>query len=125
MTEHTIDFPSVLPSPLVSDYSIAPNRAFVVTEMDAGNRRLRRRYTDVPEKYSLSWQFNQTQFAAFQAWYQYRLDSGALFALTPLRIGDDIIDTVIRFLNNYNASLVSSNRWEVTADVERVFGELI
>lgn len=126
MTDHlTIDFPSVLPEALVEDFSIEPNRAFIVTQMDAGNRRLRRRYTDVPEKYRLIWNFSQTEFSAFQAWYQYDLRSGELFALTPIRIGDDLVSTTIRFLSNYSAALVSSDRWNVSANVEKVFGELI
>ena len=68
-------WPTTLPSPKLSGYKLTPLDQVIRTDMEGGNTRTRRRTTARVDKFAVAFDFNETQMAAFRAWYE--LDTGA------------------------------------------------
>jgi len=116
------DWPSTLPLPLASGYSLSPVDPVVRTEMEAGASRARRTTRARNDKVSLSWAMTRVQFEEFRAWYDDDTDGaagGAAWFPISLDIGTGgAILVSAKFAKIYDASMVDPDLWKVTGNVE-------
>jgi hypothetical protein len=80
-------WPPQLPKPQLAGYSLAPQAAFVRSDMDAGPARQRRRFTQAPTDIAVELVMDQQQLAIFEAWYEHRIDSGSAWFDAPMLNG--------------------------------------
>ncbi len=114
----SITFPSLLPYPLASSYTIKPDEAIVRTDMEAGPARQRRRYTQTPSKITVKWIMNKEQFALFEAWYKYQAKEGAEQFYITLLGGLGLTEQEARFTTQFEATLTNGYLWEITSELE-------
>lgn len=112
-------WPTLLPYPLMSGYSLEPVSTVARTDMDAGPARQRSRYTAAPTMASVSVLLTRQQFAIFEAWYLHEINNGAAWFVGPIRNGRGISTQDCRFAEAWKSSPVSGNleqvtmRWEI------------
>ena len=111
-------WPPQLPKPQLSGYGIAPQAAFVRSDMDAGPARQRRRFTQAPTDIAVELVMDQQQLAIFEAWYEHRIDSGSAWFDAPMLNGQGVTTAQCRFVEPWSAKPlgggmhVVSARWE-------------
>lgn len=72
-------WPVSLPvAPLLDGFSYQPANTLVVSEMDAGLPKVRRRFTAGPDMASASWLLTAAQFETFRSFFTTDLAGGAL-----------------------------------------------
>ena len=111
-------WPSTLPAPLLSGFTLAPMDAVVRTDMDAGISRMRRRYRNPPVVYSVAWTMNSSEYRAFAGWYESVVAFGSQSFTMTLPGGSS--DTVTaRFAEVYSARYLSADGvWSISAKLE-------
>ncbi|MEN9923916.1 MAG: hypothetical protein RL268_42 [Pseudomonadota bacterium] len=114
----TAVWPSFLPAPEVDGYSIQPQAAFVRTDMDQGPARQRRRFTTAPTLYPVKWILTEEQMELLEAWYDGAVDAGAAWFLVTLRNGRGLQQVEARFIQPWQAGLLSGWHYEVSATLE-------
>lgn len=111
-------YPSTLPLPIRSGYSVTPEQAFIRTDFESGFARQRQRYTDVPERMNLTWRFKAAEMETFRNFFRGDINHGTDFFTIELNIGDGIKTVDARFTAPYEASLLPGNAWEVQGQME-------
>lgn len=115
-----MDWPATLPVPLVSGYSFGPVDATVRTDMDAGPARVRRRFTDTPDMLKAAWRFTEAQMAAFRAFWEDDIASGAAWFNLSLRDGRaaGMATRACRFNGPFHAQYEGAGIWTVQGELE-------
>ena len=114
-------FPSTLPQPLASGYSIKPESQMVETDMEIGTPRARRISTATHDKITLSWVFDDAQMAAFRTWFESA--SGAAggaswFTILLPRGTGGLVSCDARFVGGqYQPTSLGALRWQVSAEL--------
>ena len=114
-------WPSTLPHPLRSGYTLEPQDATVRTDMDVGPARVRRRTRSAPDTITLSWLFDAAQMAAFRAFWDDEWNAGAAWVVIPLRDGTStaLVSRECRPRQaSFKAAVVSSSHWQVDMTIE-------
>lgn len=114
-------WPSTLPPPLASGYSLKPVDATVRTDMEAGAARVRRRTNARNDRLSVSWVMTDAQLAIFRAWFDNAAEAagGAAWFSTSLAIGTTgIVALEARFAGPWQAALLGGLNWSVSAELE-------
>ena len=96
-------WPPQLPIPQLAGYGLAPQPAFVRSDMDAGPARQRRRFTQAPTEITLQFHVTREQMAIFEAWYEHRIDSGAAWFDAPMDNGQGITTIEARFVEPWQS----------------------
>jgi len=110
-------WPYILPLPDVGGYSYEPQNATIRTEMEIG-AKVRRRFTKHPTFISVSWRFNYSQQAFFEAWFFHELHDGSIWFQINLPTGDGLKLYNARFIGNYKVTTYSNTYWLVSARLE-------
>lgn len=111
-------WPTALPAPLSSGYSIERLDSSVNMEMDSGHTRRRAIYTYAPSKVSLSWRFNQSQFDAFDSFWENDLAGGAKpFAIQLHGFGSGLNWVHGEFMDMYQATVIEPGQFQVSAAI--------
>jgi hypothetical protein len=111
-------FPSTLPDPLLSGYSVAPTQGFVRSEVETGPARQRKRYSATPAKVTLKWIFTAAQMVTFRNFFNSDINKGASWFDIYLNVGDGYAPMQARFSTQYSAALLGANNWEVSGSLE-------
>lgn len=111
-------YPSTLPRPLSSGYSINPSSAVLRTEMEVGAARQRRITSQPPSRISLVWNFTQEEFAIFEAWWHYTVQQGQAWFDMSLANGLGYATQSCRFTGPYKADHLKGFNFRVDAEVE-------
>lgn len=75
----TITWPSSLPQNNVnSNFSTSPNNGILRTEMSTGYSKVRRRFTKVYRRYTVSYEIDREQYYTFMTFFEYDLGWGVL-----------------------------------------------
>jgi len=117
-------WPATLPAPLTQGYQLAPVDQTARTEMEAGAPRARRRTTVRNDVLSVSWQFTDSQMAAFRTWFEDGTSGAAggagWFTMNVLIGTGGTVSMTARFVGPYKASYTEANggAWKVSAQVE-------
>jgi hypothetical protein len=114
----TVSFPSVLPAPGVSGYSLAPQENVIRTDMESGPARQRRRFTREATTINLTFLFNRTQMGVFEYWFNNDAQHGAAWFNISLANGAGITTVQARFVGPYKATARPGLFFDVTAEVE-------
>ena len=116
-----IDYPnSLLPSPIISAYTVAEGNRMLITDLDSGYRVKRKRFTKVPATFGLALLLNQAQASYFQAWFAETLDYGLNWFNMNLAVGDSLTSShEVRVLSDPQYSL-NGTLWNVIFTVEAV-----
>ena len=72
-----------LPRPLRAGYQEAPLDGRILSRTEAGYTRLRRRFTMMPRRLSLTFMMSRNERARFERFYEEELAAGALQFLMP------------------------------------------
>jgi len=113
-----IIWPQLLPSDFLADgLSIQPQSNVIRTQMDAGPKKARRRYTARTVNFTGKQRFDNAEFAVFEHFFHTTLADGALrfYFIDPL-YG---IYAEFRFTEDYTAAEIGGF-WEVTLPLERL-----
>ncbi len=110
-------WPTNLPDPLTSGYSIQPQQAFIRTDMDQGPARQRRRFTTTPTVYLVKWIMSEQQFGIFESWFRDEADDGAAWFTINLRGGTGIQAVEARFMQPWTSTRVAP-MYEVDGQLE-------
>ena len=113
-----IKYPPILPTPTIQGYRIKQQDNTVRTRMEAGVARQRRRFLTVPTDMRLRWVMQSSLFALFEGFYKTKAKEGAEWIIFPIYNGAGYLDSEVRFKEPYQATLLSDNTWQVTADME-------
>ena len=114
-------WPSTLPAPRVSGYSLESGDATVRTDMESGPARVRRRYTAAPDTLQLRWLFSDTQMDTFRDTWDGDWAHGSAWINLPVRDGrtGGVVNHEARpNPAKFTAELVSANVWTVSMTVE-------
>lgn len=114
-------WPSTLPRPLASGYTIKPVDATLRTDMDAGAARSRRRTNARNDKVSVGWGMTDAQLAIFRTWFDNAAEAagGAAWFTTSLAIGTTgIVSVEARFVGPFQVAHLDGLNWSVTAELE-------
>lgn len=111
-------WPTDLPKPLLSDYAVDPEQAFIRTQMESGPARQRKRFTQVPHRVNVSWRFTHAQMATFRTFFGTTINLGTDWFTCNLDAGSGLADYDTRFTIAPKYAAVSGMNWEVTAVLE-------
>ena len=114
-----MDMPAILSRQIVKDsYSWTPQTAFVRTEMEVGPARQRRRASTMPTTFSCKMILTRYQVAILEAWYKYKIESGAAWFTMPVLTETGMIDTSVRFSEPYQVAMQGYDLYEITCNLE-------
>lgn len=113
-------FPSFLPLPTKSDYSLKRKSGVKKTEMESGIPRLRQISRNAPTEINVVWRFSESEFAIFEGWYLFEAREGASWFDMPLKGGLGLSTHKARFIGDgYSYKIdVNSNKWVVSATLQ-------
>lgn len=113
---------STLPRP-ASSMSGTTGAGSIVTEMDTGRKRIRRRTGNESQELTLTWLFTDLQFRLFRIFFRDTLQSGSQWFTIDLADGsgaENLTPTRVRFIDGqYRHSYVPHMQYQVSAQVER------
>lgn len=105
-----------LPDPS-EQYSTEVSPSVVRTEMDSGFQRQRKRFSQDMTSIGVVFSFTPTQYALFQAWWKFKISSGADWFLMSVNIGGATGTQQVRFSSPYSGTY-GGGRWKVKAVLE-------
>lgn len=115
-------WPSTLPVPQPSGYSVKPVDQTVRTDMETGSPRVRRRTTSSNDKISMSWDMSDDQLGIFRDWFDDAttgIAGGSVwFYINLLVNGGGFTNVEARFVGPYTLSYVPYMRWVVSGELE-------
>ena len=112
-------WPATLPLPTIQGYDIRPGEAILRTEMESGPARQRKRFTQVPSRFTARWLMRRTQFAVFESWYSLQAQDGGTWFDINLLNGIGLSTSEARFTRQFDARLTGGGMlWEVTTELE-------
>lgn len=111
-------FPSTLPQPSISGYSVAPNQAFIRTEMDSGPARQRQRFSSTPHLVTLNWTFTEAQMSTFKTFFDSTINYGTDWFTITLDCGGGATSYTARFSAAWKGALISPTVWGISATLE-------
>lgn len=115
---HTdINYPSELPWPTKDGYGAQTVSPFVSNEMQNGRPMLRRKFTNVPTIYEVTWVFtSDAEAALFEAWFRDAIYDGTAWFNMPLKTPIGERHYVCQFRSMYKGpDLIGLCSWRVTA----------
>lgn len=86
-------WPASLPSSLRANYTIDERDGRLITDMDQGPPRFRKRFENTPTQYQLTFIFNGSQLGIFRAFYRTTLNGGLDSVDMPI-LDEDGVNTV-------------------------------
>jgi len=115
-------WPTTLPNPKVSGYTLKPVDQTVRTDMEGGASRTRRRTKARNDKVSASWNMSDAQLSIFRTWFDddtAGAAGGAAWFTCSLLVGATGLSSITaKFIGPYTAPLQDGFRWVVAADLE-------
>lgn len=114
-----IDFPTKLPIPLQSGYSLQTVSPLQRTDLDSGRARQRRRFTSVPTMVSVLWRMKDGEAQVFEGFFRWTIKDGSKWFNCPLRtpVGYKLYEC--RFTDIYEGpTLENYFYWNYTAELE-------
>lgn len=114
-------FPSNLPLPAAEGYALSPVDPAIRTNMEVGAARVRRHTSARNDRIAVIWLLNDAQMATFRGWFDNASQAagGAAWFSIRLAIGGSGIQTYeARFVGVWQARLLPSLRWSVSATLE-------
>ena len=114
-------WPTTLPAPLYSGYGLDPLDQTIRTDMEAGNKRTRRRTSARNDMLALNWRFTDAEMNIFRTWFDdaTEADGGSAWFNTRLMIGTGgSVNVEARFASALKATLQPGPIWDVQAQVE-------
>lgn len=110
-------WPQILPEPVVEPYGFEVSPSVARSEMDSGFIRQRKRFTQQLRAFNVTFSFTDNQLAIFQAWWKYKIASGADWFLMSIDIGGAKAERQIRFASPFT-STTKGGRWTVKSTME-------
>lgn len=114
-------YPSTLPKPITRGFQLQAGDMTIRTDMEVGAARVRRRTAARNDRLTVSLLFNDTQMAAFRAWFEdpAEADGGASWFTVTIPTGDGGGTAVeARFVGPYQATAGGALVWQVSAQWE-------
>lgn len=114
-----VEYPVGLPKPLI-DYGLNIANGIVRTQMDAGNARQRRRFSQTYQQATVEWVLDDSQFQLFEGFF-YHLANGAndWFLMNCTITGGDTKLHTCRIVDGkLSAKRQSGRHWRVSANVD-------
>jgi hypothetical protein len=117
-----------IPCPSVDQFSYTVDAGLIRTPMDTGHYRQRRRYSNRPTFYDLSWRVTTPQLHAVESFVQ---EKGYDWFLLPMVTGQqplfEALDYPLRFISDLSVSIESTFKvderdeaiWNVTIQAEQ------
>ena len=99
-------------------YEIQPTNPVIRTEVEGGPSRQRRRFTQAPTTYSITWIFTQSEFAEFETWHKNELYDGVGWFNVALANGQGVTMQEARFIEMWVATPRGAYQYSVTSKVE-------
>lgn len=97
-------WPADLPVWVTDGYGYTPVDPCARTQMDAGNRRVRRRFITTPTDLTLKAIFTRAQMASFETWWQNSALAGSAWVMLPISNGQGLNNVQCRFSGTYQAA---------------------
>lgn len=111
-------WPTSLPRPLLSGYSVEPTQAFIRTDMEAGPARQRKRFTAVPNEVVASWKFKPAEMETFLDFYAVDINQGTDYFTCELDIGNGFQTYNVRFTAAPKRQALPGMNWNVSGRLE-------
>ena len=112
-------WPASLPNPSSSGYSISPGEGREITRMTQGPRRIRKRFTNVPDEIRLNLELNGAQKDTWDTFWETTLDQGMNTVNMPILSGSVVANTVVNILSRKYVSAGHTN-FKIQLTVETV-----
>ncbi len=104
-------------APLRKSLNPRPPEVLEESDMEAG-RRLRRKFSDAPWLYPITWPWSSDEFQLFRAWHRHTLHDGARWFAMPLWNGESYDEARCRFGRAGYDPKPSGVEWHVSAVLE-------
>lgn len=115
-------WPTTLPSPQLSGYSLTPLDKTVRTNMEVGAARARQRTFTRNDNLGVSWQMTDAQYTAFRAWFDdgtTGIAGGSAWFTVTLAIGTTGMQSVTaRFIGAVSAVPFGYLSWTLSGKLE-------
>lgn len=111
-------FPVSLPAPNVNGYSVKRSASSVRTDMAAGVPRMRRISTVNFATVSCKFSFKPTEYALFDAFYNYLLQDGTLWFKLNLATPAGLKLCTVRFVQHFDEVVLAGLHREVSCQIE-------
>lgn len=113
-------WPNTLPKPALNGYGLEPQESMLATQMEAGPKRYRKRYTAVPEDIKGNLIFSAAQMAIFKTFYKTTINQGAdWFVFDGLNLGAGIVNgSEVHFKKPYTSLMIERGYWTVNFELE-------
>lgn len=112
-------WPSTLPLPLRSGFSIARQSGIDRTDMETGPARQRRRTRSKLHEVPIAWLLTEAQMVAFQAFFDDDINAGADWFTATWRLWDGPAARELRFISGeFSAEPAGRGYWRVTAKLD-------
>ncbi|MBC44156.1 MAG: hypothetical protein CML19_18215 [Pusillimonas sp.] len=113
------NYPSLLPAPRQSGYSIQPGEAVARTDMERGSARQRRTTLSATDEIKVQFLFSRYELSLFEGWYKHKADEGAAYFAIPLLTGMGMVTMQARFKRlEQERPLPGKLFWTVDATLE-------
>lgn len=114
-----IKWPDSLPLPLLKSHSMKPKSGLLVTNMDSGYPRIRRKFISRPTAMSSSFIFSCEQYAVFEGFVEHQINGGADWFLLPVKLPIGVIDSEVRIVpDSISDKLLTNHLWSVSVKFE-------
>jgi len=113
-----IDYPSTLPSPLISNISYMESQRLLVTDLEEGYSATRKRNTNVPVVFNISLLLSQDQLDIFESWFFSDIESGLKWFNMDLPVGKSMSETHECRLKTVPKVSLQGNIWNVAVEIE-------
>lgn len=113
-------FPSILPLPRKSEYSLKRKSGVKKTQMESGIPRLRQITRNAPTEIDVVWHFSESEFAIFEGWYLFEAREGASWFDIQLKGSLGLSFHKARFVGDgYSYKIdVNTNKWVVNVTLQ-------
>jgi len=115
----TIYYPDGLPAPSRGGFKANTVSPTIRTQMQSGRAKVRRKYSSVPQIWSATWYFTESQAMAFEAWFRDTLIDDSQWFECRMQTPMGLLDYTARFVGMYNGpAIFGVDMWTISADLE-------
>lgn len=115
--------PPYLREPLRKGFSESPQRTWRENNTEMGPAIHVKLYDKAPTLFKVTWNLDEIEFAAFDAWFKRDIDQGVKSFIVPLRTGLGVVDHECTFKGKNPPYKLSNKRTIITATLEARFKE--
>lgn len=111
-----VDWPTTLPRPSQSGYSVDPGDGRAITPMTQGRVRVRKRFENVPDVITANFEISFAELRVYLQFWNYTTEKGVKSVNMPLESDGAIVPVDVIILSQLRES-IGGNRWRINMEL--------